>query len=901
MAVRDWFKKKDKPAPTLDAGIGTKDKYQGPVQQGTSETVFRTTGTSTSPGSTNVTSTSSTPSGVGSSSSSNRGGSSSNRNSSPSNTQSTQTSSLSSPTEAAKALDKPTNVRVNRDGGVTVNNRTYSGNAYIRELNLTANQYKNIVRKNLNQQGYNVGQGRYSTNVQVGTEEISPGERVVYDKLGNVVAVQSEFFGKSFTSADDYNAQIDKYNSSSNVKTTYQGTQSSLDNQTKVINKVTKDKKGNRYEYYSDGTFIVQDKKGNVWSGEYDLKTGQILYSGGVNPVTPEDVFVVASGGVGAIKLPIKKAVTFAFSNVITKPANVLYDKTYQPTTNVGKFTKAAITGVLITRSPTLGEAYLADLTKALITKPVQLGKSIVENPAETLGFAVGTGLLQRGLNLAELQFRGVKVEKVNLPGYGEVFIQKIPKYKDIVWVKGANAATEKLNIMEQVNRLKGRQERVFVQVSPKGVPLKVFSNSKNMGFEVVQVSNPMRGLYQAPPFKFLETYKDILNTNYGAASHYAGGSRRTILPNPIDVLLSKVTDTFSTQRPFQYIERTYKGVETPRWIDEVASAMQKGDKIPKEHISKVNELYRIFLDKPVEFQGKSYKGKEKEKLLNYLNLRGRGSGDKLKVYSALLEYQTKNKVSLVSGAENLAGVLPFGPESQVVRALGTRFYSKSIKDLRKGVKPSVGRNIVELITGTKYGQKTAMIEGQMVEIQPVRSFEGRIKVKSKPSKFVPEKANVSDKLIENILGERRERINRPVPRPLVQRVPRRNERGNDRINNLLRPEPREPRRDIPRVVPRTPRVNVRPRRVQPRVPNLIINPRPPRRNERPPRRPKKPTETPRPFKTTPEQRKRLIKQREKRMKEGYLTLPTVFDELVGKKGRTTTKRISGFETSRIT
>ena len=412
-----------------------------------------------------------------------------------------------------------------------------------------------------------------------------------------------------------------------------------------------------------------------------------------------------------------------------------------------------------------------------------------------------------------------------------------------------------------------------------------------------------MRGLYQAPPFKFLEGYKNIINTNYGALSFYASASRRTILPNHLELLRSSSRDVFSTQRPFEYIERTYKGIETPKWISEVANAMKEGKDIPKQHKALVDKLYKDFLNTPIEYKGKFYKGVEKANLLNYLNLRLRGSGTKLKVYSALLEYQNKNKVSLAGGAENLSGVLPFGPESQVVRALGTRFFAKSIKDLRKGVKPSLTGKVVELLTGTKRGQKVAMIEGQMVEIQPVRSFEGgkRLPKGAKLSKFKPEEFEPT--LVDRLINRRREGVKRPVPRPFVSRYTPREDtynRGLRRVNDLLRPESRIERVERPRITPRVPRVTLKPRRPRtPRVepPRVTLRPRYPR--IRPPRRKKIP-ETPRPQKLTPKEIQKIKKLKERQLKDGYLTMPTVYDELIGRVGRTTTKKISGFEVSRI-
>jgi len=812
-------------------------------------------------------------------------------------------------------------VKLNKSGSVKVGNVTYAGNAFIKELGMTANQYNREIRKRLLEQGASKKQlrpGTYSVKTQTGVEVLESGDRVIYNRYGEAVAIQSKFFGKTM-SIDNYNKKVEEYNKKYEKKQLLgepyfkeQGVSVMKKEEEKAI-RTTTDKKGNKYEFYADGTVKQTDKKGREFYGEYDLKTGQMLYSGTAMAVTPEDVSTIAMGGAGLAKLGVKKGLTFAFSGLITKPVNTLYEKyTPQPQTNVGKFVKASITGLAITRSPMLGEAYLADITKALITQPRALAKSAWENKAETLGFAVGGGLLGKGFNLLELQFRGIKVEKVNLPGYGEVVVQHIPKYKDIVWVKGAFSQTEKINIMEQINRLKGDKERVFVTVSPKGVKTSVFSNTRNLGFEVTQISNPMRGLYQAPPSKFLESYKKIIDTNYGAASYYAAGSRRSILPNPLDLLRSNVKDVFSNQRPAEYIERTYKEVNTPDWIKETSQALEQGKGIPKQYQSIFNKLYKEFLDTPTKFNGKDYVGLEKEKLVNNLNLRGRGNGVKLKVYSALLEFQNKNKVRLAGGAENLSGILPYGAESQVVRALGTRFFEKSIKDLRKGVKPSVGRKLVELITGTKRGQKVAMIDGQMVEIYPVRSFDRtnlrRTKVKS--AKF--EQKNVPDKLVESIIGERRrEGRNITPPRPFLQRTNvGRNVRTNERVN---RPVNRItdlliPRREQTRIENR-PRVNVRnvPRRPEPRPrPDIsrILRPMPrrPERLRRPePRRPEPPKEQPRVLMN----KKGKGKQRrgkEIKKQPDYLTMPTVFEQLSGgvRKGERAKRGITGFESSRF-
>ena len=97
MAIKLFKKKNKNKGTTLDAGIGSRDAYQGPVQKGTSETVFRKTGVTTTPTSTKVTSTTSTTSGVGTSTSRSSGSSKKVVNKPSSQPQST----LETPTEAA--------------------------------------------------------------------------------------------------------------------------------------------------------------------------------------------------------------------------------------------------------------------------------------------------------------------------------------------------------------------------------------------------------------------------------------------------------------------------------------------------------------------------------------------------------------------------------------------------------------------------------------------------------------------------------------------------------------------------------------------------------------------------------------------------------------------------------
>jgi len=782
------------------------------------------------------------------------------------------------------------------------------------------------------------------------------GEKVIYDKNGKAVGVQSAFLGKSMP-IEKYELEIkriqdiaplEKYFNprTGQITDTPQGTQ--VGNYfASSAPKVYIDPKTNR-PITDINEYIIKNRIPTASLGKFDIGSlnsiptvdfsriprryfDRSLQQGEVMAVTPEDVFTLSTLPISLSKMPLLKAAKFIGSGLITGPANKAYESVYNPKTRPGRIIKASIGGYLVSRNPTLGEAYLADLTKGIVTNPKGVADTLVTNWPETLGFGLGAGFVEKGLNRAELKLRGVKTETVNLPDYGDVVVQRIPKYKDIVWVKGNFAQSEKVDIIEQINRLRGNKERVFVQVSPKGVPLKVFSKTKNLGFEVSQVSNPMRGLYEAPPFKFLEKYKDIINTNYGATSFYASGARResALIPNVLDLLRAKVSDKFSNQRPFQYIERTFKPINTPKWVEEVAQAMKEGKEIPRGYVDKVNSLYKSFLNKPVEFNGKIYKGLEKEKLLNDINLRSRGSGTKLKVYSALLEYQTSNKVTLVGGAELLSGIQPFGPEAQIVRGIGSRFFAKSLKDLRKGIKPSISSKVVELLTGTKRGQKVALVEGMMVEIQPVRSFTKKISEKGKSARYKPEE--ITGKMIDKLISRREEPTIRRVPRPISVRtynllperkivIARREVRVN-RINRLLispRPTRTVSRRSEPRSRREEQRSRERPRSInrETREPRRIERDRerevtrriisrlePPRRREE--RRPTRRSPPNNPIirnllSTQKGLKKRIVVPVSRKTKSQ--TLPTVYEELLmgSPKGKRAKLRITGFEALRF-
>ncbi|MCK9430517.1 MAG: HD domain-containing protein [Candidatus Omnitrophica bacterium] len=113
-----------------------------------------------------------------------------------------------------QSQDTLSNVTLTKTGSVKVGNVTYTGNAYIKQLGMTANKYKQEMRKKLLEQGANKKQlrpGTYSVKTQTGIETLESGDKVIYNRFGEPVAVQSKFFGKTM-SLDNYNNLVDKYN-----------------------------------------------------------------------------------------------------------------------------------------------------------------------------------------------------------------------------------------------------------------------------------------------------------------------------------------------------------------------------------------------------------------------------------------------------------------------------------------------------------------------------------------------------------------------------------------------------------------------------------------------------------------------------------------------------------------
>jgi hypothetical protein len=518
----------------------------------------------------------------------------------------------------------------------------------------------------------------------------------------------------------------------------------------------------------------------------------------------------LAFGASAVGKLPVKKAATFLFSGLITKPVDVLYQKTYQPKSFLGQFVKAGLTSLLVMRSPTVASAYGYSFLKSGVKQPKETWQSMLtqyrERPGELAGFVIGGKLIKKGIEFVESKFRGVPTRNINLPGYGEVVVQTIPKYGEVVWVKGKFAQSEKINIMKQIDNLLGKKKRIFTQVSSQGIPTKAFTNTKNLGFEVSQIENPLRGFYEAPPFDFLKKYNPYVKTQAGATSFYSRLAKRdSILPNPVAAIKGLFSGgEFTTQRPFEYLRRTYKSVKTPDWVRSIADSIQKGKGIPKKYVPILEKYYKAFLKEPLEWppgSGQYVSGKVKADLVNRINLRAKGDGIKLKVYASLLQYQKMNKVGLVGGPELLSGVQPFGPESQLVSALGTRYYLKSAKDLRKGIKPSILDRTMELLTGTKRGQYVARIDGSLVEIQPLKRFAPKIRDKIVKKKLGMATENQIDKFISGTLNRRREYASAGTPpRPILSTT----QRQSTRRLEIRRVVPEIVRREIRREERRT-------------------------------------------------------------------------------------------------
>ena len=657
--------------------------------------------------------------------------------------------------------------------------------------------------------------------------------------------------------------------------------------------------------------------------------------------------------GTGAVITAPIVAAGFLASKPITNISNMLYSA-YEPTTRVGRFAKASVFSAAITGlAPIVGVAYGAELGKGIVTKPTETTRGMLdfltERPEELVGFAIGGGLVTRGLRYAELKARGfagraAKTKKIILEGYGEVTVLKVPKYGEVVWVKGAFAASEKIAIMKQVNKLLGSGKRIFVQVSPQGIPVKIFANRKGAGFEVTTISKPMRGLYEAPPATFLKKYG--LETM--APSFYSElGGRERLLPDPVgflEILTGKAK--ISKKRAFIQLRRTFGEIKLPKWIAEATDAILGKNKIPKGSLKTMKKYYNEFLKEKITFNGKDYIGKAKLNLVNQINLKGTGKGQALEYYAAMLQYQAKFKLQLPGGAEVLSGINPYGPEGQLVSGIGTRFFEKSIVDLRKGTQPSIGGKLLEFFTGTKRGEVVAMVDGKLVEIQPVRAFAGKVKIKGKGNvadiltSQLTETSASATTMTEGLIGEivsgiRERRVGArkvSAPRPIftlteleVEPEVKRRELEETRVErySLTEREVRETRREQVRVTKARPRKEPQRDRVRPEIRDFLIERRPKPRRERepirrrepirdrePPVRPRQqpPRRPPEIFRdmlyALPKKKKVKKKGKKKVVKKDrrYKALPTAFEAVLGiaPSARARKRIYTGFEALRF-
>jgi hypothetical protein len=459
-----------------------------------------------------------------------------------------------------------------------------------------------------------------------------------------------------------------------------------------------------------------------------------------------------AALGAGVLTLAAPRvALPIIFSKPITEAATTAYESVGDPATREGRFAKAAAAGAAIEGwAPGIGVAYGAEIGKGLIFEPHETirgsAEYIKERPEEVFGFAIGGGLIRKGATEIEAgirniegRWKGVKrqfdIEIVRDPtfkkatGLDELKVLKHPRFGEIVWIEGKIAQSEKIAVMKQMDKLRGVKQRYFIQVGPEGIPTKMFSNRKGRGFEVREVEQSMRGLYEAPPSTFLEKALGVQG-EAGAYSFYAQlRGDRFRLPNPVDAVTAVLTGKeFKRTRPMLNIRRTLKPHKVERWVVEVAEHFNEGKPLTKSAKLKLNEWYKKFKERPHEMlNGQVMKGEAKQAYVHRYNLQNKGKGKQLEAYMALLEYQFQTGKSLPGGPELLSGILPYGPESQILVAPGTRYFEKSAVDLRRArERTRVGRT-VDWLTGTPRGEFFAEIPGAgLLEIQPQRAFPGR-------------------------------------------------------------------------------------------------------------------------------------------------------------------------------
>ena len=712
-----------------------------------------------------------------------------------------------------------------------------------------------------------------------------------------------------------------------------------------------------------------------------DLGSGPTLgpgvRDGGLTPEEAKKYLSVGMKTYGGLKIMgLPRKPTFAeYGNVAlltgSKPISEGYEwlySQYEPSTRIGRGAKAITFGALT--PPQLYKPLLFEQMKHFVTAPgttaTQTLEFVKQKPEEFFGFMIGAGLSGRIYEAPEAILRRkrfVNSEKINIPGYGEVVLEKnVPGYGDVVWVKGKFAQSEKIAISEQISRLKGVKVNVFSQVSPTGIVTTFFPKRIGKGFEVT-TGKPMRGFYEAPPFKFLEAEGF---SGAGALSFYSelGGRRGLNVPTPKGLWDA----IFKTPgRPVQYLRSIQKPIKMPRWIREGFESIEKGKSFSKLTKTKIKELLKRFKEEelinvdPADFwkREKAYSGQAKVDFINNINLKGQGKGRALDIYLAMLQYQKETGGQLIGGPELLSKIMPYGPEAQLLTGPGTRFFEKAAFDRRRArPEQTTTSKIMEFLTGVERKELVTRIDGQLVEIQPLRTV-GR-KIKDATKKAPPQQPKilspielllnpVKEKILR--INERRQRPRRTDPadylvpvqreitrKPITQEPLKRYDKPKidrqlqQRISTDILVEPRRPRDRAPRfdgrlrITPDRVRVRERPRpdrfreilRERPR--DRPERPRPERPRDRPDRfRERLPRERPRdrripdrPRDRTPppitpqfrDDRKKYQKQQAVKpiaTKKLYTIKPTVYELIkYGKPILKKKKRITGLEAVRL-
>jgi hypothetical protein len=651
-------------------------------------------------------------------------------------------------------------------------------------------------------------------------------------------------------------------------------------------------------------------------------------------PTTPEEFLVdfgLWYGGTKTVQaLGLKPSVIaqVAFADPLTGLFESGYSSAYQPTTGVGKFTKGAIGGFVAQKF--IPTAYMTKIGKDLFKDPLGTIYGFTEyatqEPAETAGFLFGAGLIEKGLMKAEKGIRKLakqpefKVNTVNVPGYGEIKVVESAKYGKLKWIEGVFSESEKVNIMNQLQRAGRKGRYVFVQSSPSGIKLTKLPTG-TYGFEVISATKPLRGFYENPPMKFLNKFKKDLGEPEVLTHYLELTGQRRGLRSPQDIVNILTGDATFGKRPSVQLRRA-QYPKTPRWIYQIADALDNNKKIPKASMKNINKWYNKFLKEPIEWNGQTYVGKAKLDLINQMNIKGQASGLKLKTYAALLQYSLDTRTPLIGGAEIIAGVSPWGPESQLISPPGTRFYRKSLKDLRRAKDVTPMEKITNFLTQTQRGQGFAEIGGQLIEFDFFRAYGG----KPKPTGGKTPAQVLGETLIGSTSRRRTPtRLRPPSILPTTLITVERERPRTERQRTRERTRPRDTRFTLTAREQRTRerpreargRFTLTPRRERPRDTRFTLTPRRERpRDDRPRTRPR--DDRPRPRKTRPRPRltfKEIVpwlyrpkkkgkkKKKIKQIRKGRLFAlrPTAFQlaagiDLTGKKAL---PDITGFEVLR--